>query len=129
MVNKKVLVAAAAWAALPIAASAQSRQYPGFSACIVRGGNWMFNTSVTTPFGQTGTMYPQFGWQAGGMIGYDFVGPRVELEGIYRRNQATIGSGTFNAFGAAKDDIGILANIMYDFNAGGTIVPYIGAGA
>ena len=38
------------------------------------------------------------------MIGYDFVGPRVELEGIYRRNEATVGSGNFNAFGAAKDD-------------------------
>ena len=31
-------------------------------------------------------MYPELGWAAGGMIGYDFVGPRVELEGIYRDN-------------------------------------------
>ena len=29
----------------------------------------------------------------------------------------------------SKDDIAVLANILYDFNAGGTIVPYIGAGA
>ena len=36
------------------------------------------------------------------MIGYDFVGPRVEIEGIYRDNEATIGSGHFNAFGAAQ---------------------------
>jgi outer membrane protein OmpA-like peptidoglycan-associated protein len=63
------------------------------------------------------------------MIGYDFVGPRVEIEGVYRNNQATMGAGPFNAFGASKDDIGILANILYDFNPGGTIVPYIGAGA
>ena len=63
------------------------------------------------------------------MIGYDFVGPRVELEGIYRRNTATVGAGPFNAFGAAKDDTAIMANVLYDFNAGGTIVPYIGAGA
>jgi hypothetical protein len=74
-------------------------------------------------------MYPDLGWAAGGMIGYDFVGPRVELEGVYRRNTATVGGGNFNQFGAAKDDIGVLANILYDFNAGGVIVPYIGAGA
>src|SRR5689334_13753337 len=91
----------------------------------------MFNTSVTTPFAGApqGTIYPSLGWAAGGMIGYDFVGPRVELEGVYRNSQATVGSGPFNAFGASKDDIGVLANVLYDFNPGGTIVPYIGAGA
>ena len=129
MVIKKVLVAAAAMMALPIAAQAQGLQYPGFYAGIEGGGSWMFNNTVTTPFGASGQMYPQIGWAAGGMVGYDFVGPRVELEGIYRRNEATIGSGNFNAFGAAKDDIAIMANLLYDFNAGGTIVPYIGAGA
>jgi outer membrane protein OmpA-like peptidoglycan-associated protein len=108
---------------------AQSLQYPGFYIGAEGGGNWMFNTNVSTPFGTTGTLYPDIGWAAGGMIGYDFVGPRVELEGVYRRNTATVGAGPFNAFGAAKDDIGVLANVMYDFNAGGTIVPYIGAGA
>jgi len=129
MVIKKVLVAAVALATLPVVAQAQSLQYPGFYAGIEGGGNWMFNTNVTTPFGAGGTLYPQFGWAAGGMIGYDFVGPRVELEGIYRNNKATVGSGNFNAFGANKDDIAVMANILYDFNAGGTIVPYIGAGA
>jgi OOP family OmpA-OmpF porin len=132
---KKVLVAAAAMIALPVMAQAQGLQYPGFYAGIEGGGTWMFDNTVTTPplgFGRgtaQGTMYPQIGWAAGGMIGYDFVGPRVEIEGIYRRNTATVGSGNFNAFGLAKDDIGVLANILYDFNAGGTIVPYIGAGA
>ena len=126
---KKVLVAAAAIATLPVVAQAQSLQYPGFYAGVEGGGGWMFNTNVLTPFGQSGTLYPQFGWQAGGVIGYDFVGPRVELEGVYRNNQATVGSGSFNAFGASKDDVAIMANLMYDFNAGGTIVPYIGAGA
>jgi len=126
---KKVLVAAAALAVLPVATQAQSLQYPGFYVGIEGGGSWMFNNNVTTPFGASGTMYPEIGWAAGGMIGYDFVGPRVELEGIYRQNQSTIGSGNFNAFGANKDDIAVMANILYDFNAGGTIVPYIGAGA
>jgi outer membrane protein OmpA-like peptidoglycan-associated protein len=128
VVIKKVLATAAALAALPVVSQAQSLQYPGFYAGIEGGGTWMFQTSTGTPLG-SGTIYPDIGWAAGGMIGYDFVGPRVELEGVYRRNTATVGAGPFNAFGAAKDDIGVLANILYDFNAGGVIVPYIGAGA
>jgi outer membrane protein OmpA-like peptidoglycan-associated protein len=113
--------------ALPVASQAQGLQYPGFYIGAEGGGNWMFNTNVGTPFG-TSTIYPAIGWAAGGMIGYDFVGPRVEIEGVYRNSQATV-SGGAATFGATKDDIGVLANILYDFNAGGTIVPYIGAGA
>jgi len=128
-VIKKAFAAAAVLVALPVATQAQSLQYPGFYAGIEGGGSWMFNTNISTPFGANGTIYSDIGWAAGGMIGYDFVGPRVEIEGVYRRNTATVGSGPFNAFGAAKDDIGVLANLLYDFNAGGTIVPYIGAGA
>jgi len=124
----RALATAAALVALPLATQAQSLQYPGFYVGVEGGGTWMFNTTSGTPLG-TGTIYPSIGWAAGGMIGYDFVGPRVEIEGVYRNNQATVGAGPFNAFGASKDDIGVLANILYDFNAGGTIVPYIGAGA
>jgi outer membrane protein OmpA-like peptidoglycan-associated protein len=126
---RKALATAAALVALPVVSQAQSLQYPGFYVGVEGGLNWMFNTSMSTPFGATGTLYPDLGWAAGGMIGYDFVGPRVELEGVYRRNTATVGGGFFNQFGAAKDDIGVMANILYDFNAGGVIVPYIGAGA
>ena len=125
---KRALATAAVLVALPVVTQAQSLQYPGFYIGAEGGGNWMFSTSTTTPLG-TGTLYPALGWAAGGMIGYDFVGPRVELEGVYRSSQATVGGGPFNPFGASKDDIGILANVLYDFNAGGTIVPYIGAGA
>jgi outer membrane protein OmpA-like peptidoglycan-associated protein len=128
-VIRKTLTTAAVLMALPIAAQAQSLQYPGFYIGAEGGLNWMFQTNVATPLGTSGTLYPSTGWAAGGMVGYDFVGPRVELEGIYRSNQATVGSGPFNAFGASKDDTAIMANVLYDFNAGGTIVPYIGAGA
>ncbi len=114
--------------ALPVVAQAQSLQYPGFYMGAEGGGTWMFQTSTGTPLG-TGTIYPDIGWAVGGMVGYDFVGPRVEIEGVYRRNTATVGAGPFNAFGAAKDDTAIMANVLYDFNAGGVIVPYIGAGA
>jgi OOP family OmpA-OmpF porin len=125
---KKALATAAALVVLPVVSQAQNLQYPGFYAGIEGGGTWMFNTTSGTPMG-SGTIYPALGWAAGGMVGYDFVGPRVEIEGVYRNNKATVGAGQFNAFGASKDDIGVLANVLYDFNPGGTIVPYIGAGA
>jgi OOP family OmpA-OmpF porin len=126
-VIRKTLTAAAVVMALPIAAQAQSLQYPGFYIGAEGGLNWMFSNTVGTPLG-SGTIYPDTGWAAGGMVGYDFIGPRVEVEGIFRRNTATVGAGQFNAFGAAKDDTAIMANVLYDFNAGGTIVPYVGAG-
>jgi outer membrane protein OmpA-like peptidoglycan-associated protein len=58
------------------------------------------------------------------MIGYDFVGPRVEVEGIYRDN-----TGSFGAVSTDLNQVSVMANVLYDFNAGGVIVPYIGAGA
>jgi OmpA-OmpF porin, OOP family len=128
-VIRKAFAAAAVLVALPAVTQAQSLQYPGFYIGAEGGLNWMFNSNTTTTFGTTGTIYPAIGWAAGGMIGYDFVGPRVEIEGVYRSSKASVGGGAFNQFGASKDDIGVLANILYDFNAGGTIVPYIGAGA
>jgi OOP family OmpA-OmpF porin len=124
---KKTLIAAAALVALPVMAQAQTLQYPGFYAGIEGGGNYMFQTNVPTPFGQS-TIYPNIGYSVGGMVGYDFVGPRVELEGRYDRNTATV-SGASQAYGLAKDNLTAMANVYYDFNAGGTIVPYIGAGA
>jgi OOP family OmpA-OmpF porin len=126
-VIKKALFTAALMA-LPAVSQAQSLQYPGFYAGAEGGANWMFQTNATTPFGTSGTIYPASGWAAGGMIGYDFIGPRVEVEGVHRDNQAVVGGGPFNVFGASKGDTAIMANVMYDFNAGGTFVPYVGAG-
>ncbi len=103
------------------------------------GLNWMLNTTVTgqqtNAGGQLVTVgvSPQIGWAAGGVIGYDFVGPRVELEGVYRQNQTNLSANNFNTnFGTAGTSIGqlgILANLLYDFSPGSTITPYIGAGA
>jgi outer membrane protein OmpA-like peptidoglycan-associated protein len=126
---KKSLIAAAVLAAMPVMAQAQTLQYPGFYAGVEGGGNYMFNTTLQVPtFGTAANIYPQIGYAFGGMVGYDFVGPRVELEGAYRNSQSTVNTFGVN-FGAAKDDISVMANLLYDFNAGGKIVPYIGAGA
>src|SRR6185312_15164547 len=74
---KKTLAVVATLIALPIAAQAQTLQYPGFYAGLEGGGTYMFNTNWNTPVG-SGSVYPAIGWAAGGMLGYDFVGPRVE---------------------------------------------------
>ena len=128
---RKAFAAAAVLVALPVAAQAQGLQYPGFYVGAIGGVNWMFNNSFNLSAAipgafATGTANANWntGWAAGGMIGYDFVGPRVELEGIYRDNTGTIGS-----VGVDFNQVSVMANLLYDFNAGGTIVPYIGAGA
>jgi OmpA-OmpF porin, OOP family len=75
---------------------------------------------------------PQTGFAVGGVIGYDFIGPRIELEGVYRQNQTNLSANNFGNFGSIGNQIGqlgILANLMYDFMPGATITPYVGAGA
>jgi OmpA-OmpF porin, OOP family len=135
---KKALMAAAALVALPVMAQAQT---PSSGVYIgAEGGlNWLLNTTITGQQTNAGGnlvqvgVSPQIGWAAGGVIGYDFVGPRVEIEGVYRQNQTNLSANNFNTnFGTAGTSIGqlgILANLLYDFSPGSTITPYIGAGA
>src|SRR5215470_19250449 len=119
---KKALLAAAALVALPVVAQAQTPS-PGVYIGAEGGVNWLLNTTIFG-FGVT----PQTGWAAGGVIGYDFVGPRVELEGIYRQNQLNVGiPGT--ALNNQVGQLGIMANLLYDFMPASVITPYIGAGA
>ena len=119
---KKALLAAAALVALPVVAQAQMPMQ-GFYIGAEGGVNWLLNTTIlNTP------VTPQTGFAAGGVIGYDFVGPRVEVEGVYRNNQTTTGF-PGRAISNKVGQLGILANLLYDFSPGSTIVPYIGAGA
>jgi len=120
---KKVLIAVAAIAALPATAQAQDIQAPGVYFGVQGGLNWLFNTTI---LGQN--VSPQTGWALGGKFGYDFIGPRVEVEGLYRQNN----HGNFfggRAITGQISQVTAMANFLYDFNATGTIVPYIGAGA
>jgi OOP family OmpA-OmpF porin len=119
---KKALMAAAALVALPVIAQAQTPT-SGFYIGAEGGLNWMLNTSIAG-VGIT----PQTGFAAGGVIGYDFVGPRVELEGVYRSNQLNANS-SVGFYSSQVAQLGILANLLYDFSPGATITPYVGAGA
>ncbi|MCX7361164.1 MAG: OmpA family protein [Alphaproteobacteria bacterium] len=118
---KNVVAGAVALVLLPFAAQAQSSWFqsgqsnPGFYLGAEGGANWMLNNSGYSM---------DTGWAAGGVVGYDFVGPRFELEGIYRQNNGTspVGSGRIQ-------QVAVMANLLYDFAPGAMITPYIGAGA
>ena len=136
---KKALMAAAALVALPVMAQAQTPS-SGFYIGAEGGLNWLLNTTVT---GQqvngsgnqvSVAVSPTTGFAVGGVIGYDFVGPRVELEGVYRQNQTNLSANNFGTrfggnVGTQIGQLGILANLLYDFAPGSTITPYVGAGA
>jgi OmpA-OmpF porin, OOP family len=119
---KKVLLAAAAVIALPAIAEAQDVQSPGVYFGVEGGLNWMFNTTI---LGQN--VSPQTGWALGGKVGYDFIGPRIEVEGLYRQN---VNSNFFGnrAITGQISQVTAMANLLYDFNAFGAFVPYVGAG-
>jgi OOP family OmpA-OmpF porin len=127
---KKALMAAAALVSLPVMAQAQSPS-PGVYIGAEGGVNLLlnFNASPNNPaLPPVISVSPNTGWMAGGVIGYDFVGPRVELEGIYRNNTTNVGiPGT--ALNNQVGQLGIMANLMYDFMPASVITPYIGAGA
>ncbi len=120
---KKALVAAAAIVALPVMAQAQTPS-EGFYVGVHGGLNWLLNSTI----GGVGAS-PQTGWAAGAKIGYDFVGPRVEVEGTFRQNQLGVTVPNMVAPASQMDQLGIMANLLYDFSPGATITPYIGAGA
>ena len=126
---KKALLAAAALIALPAAANAQSSwfaptgpTYPGIYIGAEGAANWLLNNN---------SYVMDTGWAAGGKVGYDFVGPRVEVEGMYRSNTGTavvaFPTGYANIRGKI-DQVSVMANALYDFFPGATITPYVGAG-
>ena len=125
---KNALLGAAALIALPMAANAQSMfapgtSFPGIYIGAEGGGNWLLNN---------GNYNMDLGYAVGGVVGYDFVGPRLELEGVFRSNNGTGTANFGNVFSNTSgriEQLGVMANLLYDFAPGATITPYIGAGA
>jgi outer membrane protein OmpA-like peptidoglycan-associated protein len=127
--SKTSLLAIAAILALPAAANAQSDWFtstnptwPGFYIGAEGAANWLLNNN---------SYVMDTGWAAGGKVGYDFVGPRIELEGMYHSNNGTavvaFPTGYANIRGRI-DQVSVMANALYDFFPGATVTPYIGAG-
>jgi OOP family OmpA-OmpF porin len=125
---KKVLLTAAAVLFVPAMAQAQSmwtpgQANPGFYIGAEGGGNWLLNNN---------NYNMDVGYAVGGMMGYDFVGPRIELEGVFRSNNGRGTANFGNVFSNTSgriEQLSVMANLLYDFLPGATITPYIGAGA
>jgi OOP family OmpA-OmpF porin len=127
---KKLALVVAAAISLPGAAQAQSSwfqsagpTYPGFYIGAQGGANWLLNNQ---------SYVMDTGWAAGAKVGYDFVGPRFALEGMYHSNTGTavviFPTGYANVRGRIEQ-VSVMANALYDFFPGAMVTPYIGAGA
>jgi OOP family OmpA-OmpF porin len=127
---KRILVAAVVLSALPAAAQAQSslftpnyQPFPGVYVGAQGGLNWLLNSN---------NYNMDLGYAVGGVVGYDFVGPRVELEGMFRSNNGRGTANFGNVFSNTSgriEQLSAMINVLYDFLPGATITPYIGAGA
>src|SRR5271155_3859797 len=93
---KNALLGAVALLALPLAANAQSMfatgpSSPGVYIGAEGGLNWLLNNN-NSGYSATNSFLGA-GYAIGGKAGYDFVGPRIELEALYHNNSE---SGTVN---------------------------------
>ncbi|MCF8531922.1 MAG: OmpA family protein, partial [Reyranella sp.] len=118
---KKALMIAAVLAVGPAVAHAEEAYVPyeGFYIGAGGGATWALssNPGVTT----------YTGWLAGGKIGYDFIGPRVDLEVGY----GEIGNNVFfpgSAVSGRTGQLNVMGNVYYDFMAQERFNPYVGAG-
>ncbi|MBQ69344.1 hypothetical protein CL689_04725 [Candidatus Saccharibacteria bacterium] len=112
---------AAAAAALPLSAQAQDAFVPtqGFYLGAGGGLEWALGNN---PNASTWT-----GWAVGGKAGYDFIGPRLELEVGYGQipTSANI-PGT--AINGKVGQLTAMANALYDFMPTSQFTPYAGVG-
>jgi len=123
---KKLMIGAAALLALPGIANAQNAfssaftPTPGVYVGVESGLNWLLNN---------GNLQSQTGYSVGGKVGYDFVGPRLELESLYRNNTASrfVNNGTSYATGQVNQ-VSLMTNALYDFIPGARFTPYAGVG-
>lgn len=117
---EKAVYSAIAAILLPWAAHAQDIEaLPGFYI----GGGGGITTPVSSPNNASG-----IGWVGGVKAGYDFVGPRIDLDVGYGQTPLSVNiPGTaINGKGAQLTS---LVNVSYDFAPTSRITPYIGAGA
>jgi hypothetical protein len=80
------------------------------------GLNWLLNNSYIM----------NTGWAVGGKIGYDFVGPRVEIEGLYHSNTGTGVRAFPNGYATINGQIqqvSLMANVLYDFFPASVVTP------
>jgi outer membrane protein OmpA-like peptidoglycan-associated protein len=126
---KKALFVAGALVALPSMGHAQEfAPLPGFYIGAGAGAVWYL--SSTTSVG--GSFSSTTGFLADIVAGYDFVGPRVELEvgfGFIPFTANLAGTAARSNFSGDAHQLHVMGKVLYDFIPASTITPYIGAGA
>ncbi len=117
---KKMFVAALVLLA-PVGLQAQTiNAQEGFYIGAGGGAAWFIGSN---PNSQSWT-----GWAVGGKAGYDFVGPRLELEVGYGQIPVSANiPGT--AINGKVGQLTAMVNLLYDFMPTSVITPYVGAGA
>jgi opacity protein-like surface antigen len=81
---------------------------------------------ITTPLSSP-NLSTGIGWVVGGKVGYDFVGPRIDLDVGYGQTPISLnvpGTALTNKAG----QLTALVNLSYDFFPTSVITPFIGAG-
>jgi len=126
---QKALFVAGALVALPSMGHAQEfAPLPGFYIGAGAGAVWYL--SSTTSVG--GSFSSTTGFLADVVAGYDFVGPRVELEvgfGFIPFTANLAGTAARSNFSGDAHQLHVMGKVLYDFIPASTITPYIGAGA
>jgi outer membrane protein OmpA-like peptidoglycan-associated protein len=126
---RKALCVAGALALLPSIGHAQEfAPLPGFYIGAGVGGAWYLPSSTTIG----GTFSGTTGMLADVVAGYDFVGPRVELEvgfGFIPFTANLANTAAQSNFSGSAHQLQVMGKVLYDFIPASTITPYIGAGA
>ena len=126
---KKLMLAAGMMAALPSLAEAQEfAPLPGFYVGAGVGTAWYLNS--TTSIG--GSFTSTTGMLADLVAGYDFVGPRFEVEvgfGFVPFTATLANTAAQSNFSGSAHQLHVMGKALYDFFPQSTITPYIGAGA
>ena len=126
---RKALCVAGALVLLPSISHAQEfAPLQGFYIGAGAGGAWYLPSSTTIG----GTFSGTTGMLADVVAGYDFVGPRVELEvgfGFIPFTANLAGTAAQLNFSGSAHQLQVMAKALYDFIPASTITPYIGAGA
>src|SRR3981189_2467262 len=126
---RKALCVAGALVLLPSIGHAQEfAPLPGFYIGAGAGGGWYLPSATTIG----GTFSGTTGMLADVVAGYDFVGPRVELEvgfGFIPFTANLANPAAQSNFSGSAHQLQVMGKALYDFIPASTITPYIGAGA
>lgn len=129
---RHALISSALVAGLALSAgSARAADYEGAYISLGAGWNVLLDSDTRSPVGVTNEIDFDDGFAGTGAVGYATgTGWRGELEVGYRDNDvdAISGVGAAAPFTGDFSTWSIMGNLLYDFNTGWALTPYLGAG-